>query len=405
MFSRKTSFDLDEDRKQELIMEKKLRACRVNILPGRGNYFEQAPPPPKKAPPPTISVESVRKATNPIALRYWNQCSNMGADQETPVTVVHTSPGDDSPPWVTSTPLAAPPCQDPPKLPPKKVSVPNITHRMGRAESMDRLQVTGSRTRVQSLDRLGPGPAHDDPSPMGSPRTPVPQDPAPRGSNSSNTVLSTAGQGVTRDNQKKEAVGNINRLFSMNKIKKDDSVRVAASQHRVVEVSDRQNTNIEESRSYKLLKEEQIQKSQQRADFMGASEKIRIPKSPRPFRDSTPKLEEPRRTPVLQEEAIQCSCSHANKFSHSEIPFNTITDLIPKLNQQQATHIGLTLFSQMPQQTVMEVVAQQLSVMSGATMAKVFAGLQKEVSQTLGSLNMHISGTQHGCPSVIFQGK
>ena len=83
---------------------------------------------------------------------------------------------------------------------------------------------------------------------------------------------------------------------------------------------------------------------------------------------------------MLQEEAIQCSCRHSNKFSHSEIPFNTITDLLPKLNQQQATHIGLTLFSQMPQQTVMEVVAQQLSVMSGATMAKVFAGLQKEVS-------------------------
>ena len=107
----------------------------------------------------------------------------------------------------------------------------------------------GRQGRVHSLDKLQPGPPHDNPSPMGSPRTLVPQDPTPWGSNSSNTVLSTAGQGVTRNNQKKEAVGNINRLFSMNKIKKDDSVRVAASQNRVVEVSLKQNTNIENSRS------------------------------------------------------------------------------------------------------------------------------------------------------------
>ena len=31
--TRKTSGELDEERKQELIMEKKLRACRVSILP------------------------------------------------------------------------------------------------------------------------------------------------------------------------------------------------------------------------------------------------------------------------------------------------------------------------------------------------------------------------------------
>jgi hypothetical protein len=30
---RKTSGELDEERKQELIMEKRLRACRVSILP------------------------------------------------------------------------------------------------------------------------------------------------------------------------------------------------------------------------------------------------------------------------------------------------------------------------------------------------------------------------------------
>ena len=38
---RKTSGELDEERKQELIMEKKLRACRVSILPKVGIYFCQ----------------------------------------------------------------------------------------------------------------------------------------------------------------------------------------------------------------------------------------------------------------------------------------------------------------------------------------------------------------------------
>ena len=36
---RKTSGELDEERKQELIMEKKLRACRVSILPKVSIYF------------------------------------------------------------------------------------------------------------------------------------------------------------------------------------------------------------------------------------------------------------------------------------------------------------------------------------------------------------------------------
>ena len=36
---RKTSGELDEERKQELIMEKKLRACRVSILPKVSIFF------------------------------------------------------------------------------------------------------------------------------------------------------------------------------------------------------------------------------------------------------------------------------------------------------------------------------------------------------------------------------
>merc|ERR1712088_609297 len=199
----------------------------------------------------------------------------------------------------------------------------------GRAGSMEPAGVSGPRQRVQSLDRgrlQAPTTHHDDPSPMGSPRTEVVK------------VLSTAGTGIHRDNEKKEAVGNINRMFSMVKIKKDDAARVNSAKKRTSETEEKSNSSFEESRSYQQLKEEQIQKSQQRANFLGASEQIRIPKSPRPFRDSSPKA---------RPEDNQCSCKKTQgKFTSTEIPFNTVTDLIPKLNQQQATHIGLSLRNQ-----------------------------------------------------------
>merc|ERR1719184_674285 len=161
----------------------------------------------------------------------------------------------------------------------------------------------------------------------------------------------------------------------MAKIKKDDAARVTSAKKRASETEEKSNGSFEESRSYQQLKEEQIQKSQQRANFMGASEQIRIPKSPRPFRDCSPKA---------RPEETQCSCkkTRQGKFTSTEIPFNTVTDLIPKLNQQQATHIGLSLFNQMTQDTVMEVLAQQLNIMSGPQMAAVFGGLRNQALNT-----------------------
>ena len=98
-----TDQGLDMERKTELIMEKKLRACRVNILPRvsifrsifcinvrfcvikNGGYFKEPyiPPPANKrtqAPPPIPA--SVEKATNPIALRYWNQCMDKTPERQ-----------------------------------------------------------------------------------------------------------------------------------------------------------------------------------------------------------------------------------------------------------------------------------------------------------------------------------
>ena len=49
-----------------------------------GGYFPASPPPvqsPPVTPPPlTPSPEAVEKATNPIALRYWNQCTDKNTE-------------------------------------------------------------------------------------------------------------------------------------------------------------------------------------------------------------------------------------------------------------------------------------------------------------------------------------
>jgi len=79
---------LDEERKKELLMEKKLRACRVNILPRNGGYLsEPCTPAPvkKKQDPISPSPAAVEKATNPIALRYWNQCMDTNSQVTSPV--------------------------------------------------------------------------------------------------------------------------------------------------------------------------------------------------------------------------------------------------------------------------------------------------------------------------------
>ena len=321
------------------------------------NYYEPAPLP-KKPPPPPISVEAVKKATNPIALRYWNQCSNRNYREETPVKVVHTTslPVEEKPPWVTSD-LQTSRAEEKPRVPAKKMSVPNIMGRMGRAGSVGVATVSGPRQRVQSLDRgpiqpSAPPVHHDDPSPMGSPNVVK--------------VLSSAGSGSQRENERKEAVGNINRMFSMVKIRKEDPVQIANP--RSPDREQEPGSSFEESRVYQKLKEEEILKSKQRACFLGGSEQIRIPKSPKPFRESSPQVAPQER---------QCSCRE--KFATREIPFNTVTDLIPKLNQQQATHIGLSLFKRMTEDTVRQVLAHQLNGMTDTEMSAVFAGLSNKV--------------------------
>ena len=309
-------------------------------------------------------MEAVKKATNPIALRYWNQCSNRNYREETPVEVgqVQKTSGqvlEEKPPWVT-TDLAPPEPlrrEENPRVAAKKMSVPNIMGRMGRAGSVGVATTSGARQRVQSLDRSPIQPLvvhhHDNPSPMGSPQ-----------------VVKGCGLSV-RENERKEAVSNINRMFSMVKIRKADAVQIANP--RSPETAEQESrSSFEENQMYQKLKAEEILKSKQRACFMGGSEQNRIPKSPRPFREPSPQADP---------EEKQCSCRE--RFAKTEIPFNTVTDLIPKLDPQQATHIGLSLFKRMTEDTVRQVLAHQLNGMTDTQMSAVFAGLSNKVDHIM----------------------
>ena len=112
--------EIDMERKEELIMAKRLRACRVTILPkAPGKCFipEEVAPPKQKAkreatvqismkqaaskkPPGAPSPAAIAAATNPVALRYWNQC--LANSSKGPLTL----PKDDTSPPSCSPSLA-----------------------------------------------------------------------------------------------------------------------------------------------------------------------------------------------------------------------------------------------------------------------------------------------------------
>lgn len=323
-----------DERKDELIMEKKLRACRVNIIPKTGGYFREGSLPPvvsKKLAPPPVSPKAVEKASNPIALRYWNQCTNSEAAAE-----IRQAKSMDPIPTPSPEPL-------PPKL--KKVEsrnfdtsqlkVPDITRKVG---SNPNLHVTkpGNKTEVIK-------------------------------------ILSTAGHGIKRNNEVKEALGNINRFITVDKMKQEDSARIdrdiggkGFEREQVERLSVNEDTTI----SYHSVKQEEMQRSRQRAKFMTNSENIRLPKSPRPFRElSLPRDDYGQN--CIKCRKISAPSNFTTKDSGAVLFSDLKSNMVPKLCQSERTELCLSLFSQLPQSMVDEVMAQQLSSMPGARLAKV----------------------------------
>jgi len=280
------SMGVNEERKKELVMEKRLRACRVNIIPRNGGYLSDPyipPPVIKQKPQPLPSPLALEKATNPVALRYWNQCMDKTAEKE----------------------------------------INDIT-----SPQLER------KNKKQGSEVIN--------------------------------VLSTAGTGIKRDNEVKEALGNINRFFTIDNIKKDDAVRMSRSRSR------QENVIIDDvdNKPYNQIKEEQIQLSRQREQFQNLSAN-RIPNSPKPFRRGVSETR-------LKSTSKNLACNYGKPNIN-----NVVHEIVPKLDEQQKTQLGLVLFDQLPSHIVEAMVVQQLSTMSGARLQSVMDCLSNEVKNVV----------------------
>ena len=171
--------EIDMERKEELIMAKKLRACRVTILPkAPGKCFipDVVQPKPKskretmqismkqaaaKPPPGAPSPAAIAAATNPVALRYWNQC--LANSSKGPLTVpkdetsvpllsapLPTQQDTTFPPWVTpETPLKVEKSEVGAK---PNIVVPDMTRRVARPLSHPTAQPGSISTRRGSAN-------------------------------------------------------------------------------------------------------------------------------------------------------------------------------------------------------------------------------------------------------------
>eukprot|EP00092_Neocalanus_flemingeri_P053231 GFUD01062505.1.p1 GENE.GFUD01062505.1~~GFUD01062505.1.p1 ORF type:complete len:530 (+),score=118.84 GFUD01062505.1:81-1670(+) len=353
--------DLDAERKEELIMEKRLRACRVNIIPRNGGYLHIPPPVNKKPPPPAPSPSAVEKATNPIALRYWNQCMDKAPERKAQEMTQekesrnNLSTQTHMPPWVSSesynvnSQTAVKPKSLTPQL---QVKVPDITKRV-RSESVPRgCQYSRLNVSTEIVH-------HDDPSPVTERRTIQEKVEVVK-------VLSTAGSGIKRNNEVKEALGNINRFFSVDKIKRDDAARVANPRHQEVHVP---SPVIVDTKPYKEIKEEQIKVSIERTNFQNNSTN-RIPKSPQPFRGGRRELSEPRSS-NKELKNNQHNLKQNTKINDQTDMNQFMDGLIPELNETQKTQLGLALFNQLSLNIVKDLMAQQIARMSGEDLFSV----------------------------------
>jgi len=260
---------LDQERKKELLMEKKLRACRVNIIPRERGYCLEPdiPPPVRKQRTPPPSPAAIERARNPVALRYWSQC---------------------------------------------------------RDQSMERVGDYGIDQRSKSENR--------------------------------------------RENDIKEAVGNINRFVTIDKIRKDDTERNSRPRFR----QGKTTVNLQEnnSRSYKSIKEEQIKISQGRSDFQNNTAN-RIPNSPKPYRRGVSETRIDR-----QEKTCDCMKTRHMNVNHMN------NEIIPAMNVNEKTKLCLAIIDELPSDVKCALLSHQLSTLSNTTLASVMSSLPDEVIST-----------------------
>jgi len=277
---------MDNERKRDLVMEKRLRACSANILQRDRGYFtgpDICTPAIKRQKTPPPSPAAIERAKNPVALRYWNQCVDK-----------------------------------------------SVTQDYDETEGLQAIARNNSNHNI-------------------------------------NKTLSTAGTGIKRENEVKEALGNINRFIVIDKVKKDDSVRVSRARHRPEKIEvDIADANC---KPYNLIKEEQIKLSQERSNFQSNSAN-RIPNSPKPFRRGVSEIR------IASKENI-CSCNQ--QVGNKELHMNQlVNEVIPKMNQNQKTQLGAVLLDQLPADILQTLLVKQLSAMGETEIHSVMNRLPDE---------------------------
>jgi len=185
--------ELDLDRKEELLIQKQLRACRVNIMPRNVDHcykVNSLSPSPSPRTPQSPNPQAQQKVdSSPIAMRYWNQCQSVRAPD---------NPGENQ---FTEQDVVDELAMKMQKLSQKNVkkqsaskvealpAVPDIRNKMKESNvpSSPKIMITDTDNR----------------------RSVMKNDAEP------SRVLSTAGNVVNRENEKSEALSNINRFITV----------------------------------------------------------------------------------------------------------------------------------------------------------------------------------------------
>jgi len=195
--------ELDLDRKEELIIAKQLRACRVNIMPRNvDNCYKlnsvSPSPSPRTPQSPHFPTQS-KVETNPIAMRYWNQCKTVQSPDSMGEARAYTEQDvvDE-----LALKMLKRSEQNAKKPSASKVvslpTVPDIRNKMKESPvpSSPKILITDTDNR-KSVTEANAATAR---------------------------VLSTAGNGIKRENERSEAVANLNRFITVDQLPKPEQL-------------------------------------------------------------------------------------------------------------------------------------------------------------------------------------
>jgi len=195
--------ELDLDRKEELIIAKQLRACRVNIMPKNvDNCYKlnslSPSPSPRTPQSPNFPAQS-KVESSPIAMRYWNQCKTIQSPDSIGEARAYTE--QDVVDELALKMLKRSEQNEKKPSASKVVSlptVPDIRNKMKESPvpSSPKILITDTDKRKSVMEA--------DADPM--------------------RVLSTAGSGIKRENERSEAVANLNRFITVDQLQKPEQL-------------------------------------------------------------------------------------------------------------------------------------------------------------------------------------